>query len=51
MKPNPPAPFPTREWGELKASLFVGERFSRSREKSDAQENRKGVGEFTYFVE
>jgi hypothetical protein len=31
---NPPAPFPEREWGEFKASLLAGERFSRSREKS-----------------
>jgi hypothetical protein len=26
-KPNPPAPFPSREGGEFKASLLVGERF------------------------
>ncbi len=27
-KPNPPAPFPTREWGEFKAYGLVGERFT-----------------------
>jgi len=36
-KPNPLAPFPTREGGNIKASLLVGERFgerfSTSREK------------------
>ncbi|MGB3635985.1 MAG: hypothetical protein WBA39_00105 [Rivularia sp. (in: cyanobacteria)] len=26
-KPNPPAPFPAREGGEIKASLLAGERF------------------------
>ncbi len=38
-KPNPLAPFPTREGGKFKASPLAGERFgerfSRSREKSD----------------
>jgi len=36
-EPNPPTPFPKREWGEFKASLLAGERFgerfSRSCEK------------------
>ncbi|BAT52340.1 hypothetical protein NOS3756_12750 [Nostoc sp. NIES-3756] len=26
-KPNPPASFPSREGGEIKASLLAGERF------------------------
>jgi hypothetical protein len=37
-KPDPLAPFPTREGGKVKASLLAGERFgegfSRYREKS-----------------
>ncbi len=32
LKPNPPAPFPTREWGEFKASLLAGERFGERSE-------------------
>ncbi|MBD2503500.1 hypothetical protein [Anabaena azotica] len=40
VRPNPPAPFPTREGGEIKASGLVGERFeersSRCRKKSVA---------------
>jgi len=35
VRPNPPAPFPTREGGEIKASLLQGERSSKSREKSE----------------
>jgi hypothetical protein len=35
LRPNPPAPFPGREGGEIKAYLLVGERFFRYREKLD----------------
>jgi hypothetical protein len=34
VRPNPPAPFPYREGGEIKAFLLIGERSSRYCEKS-----------------